>query len=344
MKKSVILLVFVFFVCLNYVHAENLGLGDLDLNGLYIAFSEWSNQVNCGLSTSTPQYNPTNVLNTNYCGSNKKILNSAGSVAQTPSGVWHCITNNICNSKSNNAFNNLILVNTVNEASYTCPSGYSVLPNAAIYTGVVRASYMALCAKNEYFEYFKDEIRLTATSGGAWDPGDGTNCDTHIYDSDPSCHSGYKVISRNFVADKAGCKHGVVIRAALCVKTSNNGIINLDFDETKCKTIYGNSAWVQKNGVWGCCGDDTPIDAQCLMETKCNDNIDNDNDGLTDCNDIDCCSDSICKLHPFCTSNVKELCESTSNGWFIGFWWPSAISGTDQCCGNSPLINGDFEQ
>jgi len=78
-----------------------------------------------------------------------------------------------------------------------------------------------------------------------------------------------------------------------------------------------------------------------FTETDCSNGIDDDFDGGADCQDPtgECTSSWNCaSLNPTaCTTPT-----GTQN-WFIGFWWPSAISGTDQCCGNSPLINGDFE-
>lgn len=329
MRKAFVLLMFI-FVCLvsiGFVTAVRCGpagqctYSNLDLNGLYLGFNGWSGQVSCG--SSSAGYDSTNVLNANSCGGNQKIANSFGSVAATPGGSWGCIVNNICNSGSNAAFNNIFVAHTVSTgtASYpSCPSGYTRFDDNIMYTGLVRQSYVAICIKNEYFEYFKGEFRFAATGGGAWDPGDGSsNCDPKIYDADPSCPSGYKVLSRNFVADSAGCGHGMVIRAAMCVRDSApSGIIDLDYNEAKCKTILGNSAWI-KDTYTGivrehyCCGDE---DSETSLDS--------------------------------CTGSVTSVCSGSP---FFGAVFPgitsmpnlfAILNGLDFCCGDDSL-NGDFE-
>ena len=262
MKGKILLIFGIFLILIGnlfFVSAVDLGLGDLDLNGLYLAFSGWNNQVACGGFNNDWKYDPTNVLNVNLCGYNQKIGYSFGSIAQSPGGSWSCTTNNICNNK-NYIQEGIIYINHTGRLGNgfcsslqdypICNGDFFVLPMTQITTGYVGKFCSVLCVKKEYFEYFKDEIQLVNSDYGCWNE--------NIFETDPPCREGYNLPSnnaRNFVGDNAGCSAGKVIRAAICVR--GNGIINLDYNETKCKKIYGNNAW-NSNAPSGksCCGDD----------------------------------------------------------------------------------------
>ncbi|XP_030381653.1 teneurin-a isoform X2 [Scaptodrosophila lebanonensis] len=74
-----------------------------------------------------------------------------------------------------------------------------------------------------------------------------------------------------------GCENGC----------SRHGQCTLENGEYRCDCIQG----------WA--GSDCSI----ALELNCKDNIDNDNDGMTDCSDSECCSDAVCAEHIMCLSS-----------------------------------------
>uniref|UniRef100_A0AC35GBY9 EGF-like domain-containing protein n=1 Tax=Panagrolaimus sp. PS1159 TaxID=55785 RepID=A0AC35GBY9_9BILA len=63
----------------------------------------------------------------------------------------------------------------------------------------------------------------------------------------------------------------------------------------------------QFKGLWQCACDSSHYGPNCEfgMETDCDDGIDNDEDGLTDCEDSECCSSRTCSGNPLCTSDIQ---------------------------------------
>jgi hypothetical protein len=49
------------------------------------------------------------------------------------------------------------------------------------------------------------------------------------------------------------------------------------------------------------------VDCSSLTETSCSDDIDNDNDGLIDCADSECCSHKHCQSSPLCFTSPDPL-------------------------------------
>lgn len=66
---------------------------------------------------------------------------------------------------------------------------------------------------------------------------------------------------------------------------------------------------MQKDGEWQCdcspswVGDDCSVP----LELECNDRKDNDNDGLVDCADSECCATKECQNNPLCFSSADPL-------------------------------------
>ncbi|XP_042234258.1 teneurin-m-like isoform X2 [Homarus americanus] len=62
------------------------------------------------------------------------------------------------------------------------------------------------------------------------------------------------------------------------------------------------------DGTWYCrceTGWDGP-DCSAMLETQCNDEMDNDRDGLTDCEDPECCIHQVCKESQLCVSQISS--------------------------------------
>uniref|UniRef100_A0AC34QHB9 EGF-like domain-containing protein n=1 Tax=Panagrolaimus sp. JU765 TaxID=591449 RepID=A0AC34QHB9_9BILA len=59
-------------------------------------------------------------------------------------------------------------------------------------------------------------------------------------------------------------------------------------------------------GTWQCACDSGHYGRHCELksESNCDDGIDNDDDGLVDCEDSECCSSKFCATNPICTNGV----------------------------------------
>ncbi|KAE9552406.1 hypothetical protein FO519_004387 [Halicephalobus sp. NKZ332] len=103
-----------------------------------------------------------------------------------------------------------------------------------------------------------------------------------------------------------GCeKHG----------TCNNGICECEqgWNGENCfiEGCPGNCSGIgtcqQFKGLWQCACDNNHYGKNCELarETNCGDGIDNDEDGLVDCEDFECCSNKMCSENLLCTSAIQ---------------------------------------
>ncbi|CRK90588.1 CLUMA_CG004290, isoform A [Clunio marinus] len=100
-------------------------------------------------------------------------------------------------------------------------------------------------------------------------------CSTH-----GQCKNGTCVCSQGWngkYCTLPGCENGC----------SRHGHCTLDNSEYRCECVEG---WAG-------------TDCSIPLETNCNDNIDNDKDGMTDCSDSECCSHPVCSEHIMCLSS-----------------------------------------
>ncbi|XP_037506639.1 teneurin-m isoform X6 [Rhipicephalus sanguineus] len=98
------------------------------------------------------------------------------------------------------------------------------------------------------------------------------------------------------------CKNGT----CLCIQGWNGRHCTLEGCPHSCNS-HGDC--IMSDGDWRCkChnGWDGP-DCNVPMEKTCDDRIDNDNDGLTDCADSECCSHKACTKNPLCFSSSDPL-------------------------------------
>ncbi|CAN7975618.1 unnamed protein product, partial [Ixodes persulcatus] len=98
------------------------------------------------------------------------------------------------------------------------------------------------------------------------------------------------------------CKNGT----CLCIQGWNGRHCTLEGCARSCSS-HGDC--VMSDGDWQCrcnSGWDGP-DCSIPMEKTCDDRIDNDHDGLTDCADSECCSHKACTNNPLCFSSSDPL-------------------------------------
>ncbi|XP_076273630.1 teneurin transmembrane protein Ten-m isoform X3 [Rhynchophorus ferrugineus] len=99
------------------------------------------------------------------------------------------------------------------------------------------------------------------------------------------------------------CKNGT----CLCVTGWNGKHCTIEGCPNSC-SAHGQCRFNSDN-VWECRCDngwDGP-DCSLLLEQNCNDGRDNDKDGLTDCEDPECCSNPGCKSSQLCVSSPKPI-------------------------------------
>ncbi|CAN7937034.1 unnamed protein product [Ixodes hexagonus] len=98
------------------------------------------------------------------------------------------------------------------------------------------------------------------------------------------------------------CKNGT----CLCIQGWNGRHCTLEGCAHSCSS-HGDC--IMSEGDWQCrcnSGWDGP-DCSVPMEKTCDDRIDNDHDGLTDCADSECCSHKACTNNPLCFSSSDPL-------------------------------------
>ncbi|XP_048526396.1 teneurin-m-like isoform X2 [Dendroctonus ponderosae] len=99
------------------------------------------------------------------------------------------------------------------------------------------------------------------------------------------------------------CKNGT----CLCVTGWNGKHCTIEGCPNSC-SAHGQCRF-NGDGMWECrCenGWDGP-DCSILLEQNCNDGRDNDKDGLSDCEDPECCSSAPCKSSQLCVSSPKPI-------------------------------------
>ncbi|XP_050443335.1 teneurin-m isoform X3 [Adelges cooleyi] len=99
------------------------------------------------------------------------------------------------------------------------------------------------------------------------------------------------------------CKNGT----CLCVTGWNGKHCTLEGCPNGCSG-HGQCR-VNSDNVWQCkCSDGWDgLDCNTQLERECNDNIDNDKDGLMDCEDPECCLSHMCRSSQHCVSSPKPI-------------------------------------
>lgn len=281
MKKTIlfILLISLIFLTINFpgiVKADycnpttgKCSLGDLNLNILGITTSAYNDVVSCGYYS----YNPASILSSSsLCGSNTRISTPFGTMSSTPGGNWYCQYGGVCSQNSIVA-SKLQAINTLN-GEYTYPpnqNSYFQLPGAeatiGYSTNYAYPSILQLWAQKEYYDYFKDEIKL-ASSGRhfCYEIYSNPSCGS-VVEPSSNCPSGYIKISESATNVQSGGCDGYCHRTEICAK--GTGIINLDYNQTKCQAIFGTDAWnVAAQANQRCCGDDESSDVGHIVAEK----------------------------------------------------------------------------
>ncbi|XP_064481660.1 teneurin-m-like isoform X2 [Ornithodoros turicata] len=103
-------------------------------------------------------------------------------------------------------------------------------------------------------------------------------------------------------AEHGQCKNGT----CLCIQGWNGRHCTLEGCPRSCSD-HGECVIAQ--GDWQCRCDTGWDGSECNipMERSCDDRIDNDHDGLTDCADSECCSHKACANSPLCFSSADPL-------------------------------------
>jgi hypothetical protein len=87
--------------------------------------------------------------------------------------------------------------------------------------------------------------------------------------------------------------------------TTQYGLVAVDTDcphESICNDGIDND----QDGATDCDDSDCATDPVCLPESICNDGIDNDQDGATDCDDSDCATDPVCLPESICNDGIDN--------------------------------------
>ncbi|CAL4063225.1 unnamed protein product [Meganyctiphanes norvegica] len=116
----------------------------------------------------------------------------------------------------------------------------------------------------------------------------GTKCD--LIKCDPRCE------------EHGQCKNGTCI----CMTGWNGRHCTLAGCPGSCS---GHGSCIMEEEEWTCkCHDGWEAhDCSVLREMSCSDGIDNDNDGLVDCADAECCSTSDCQQSSLCLTSVEPI-------------------------------------
>lgn len=124
-----------------------------------------------------------------------------------------------------------------------------------------------------------------------------------------ACHSGWSgqycnlKLCDNRCNEHGQCKNGT----CLCVTGWNGKHCTLEGCANSCSG-HGQCR-VNSDNVWQCkCSDGWDgLDCNTQLERECNDNIDNDKDGLMDCEDPECCLNHLCRSSQHCVSSPKPI-------------------------------------
>ncbi|XP_026805650.1 teneurin-m isoform X3 [Rhopalosiphum maidis] len=124
-----------------------------------------------------------------------------------------------------------------------------------------------------------------------------------------SCHSGWSgqycnsKLCDSRCNEHGQCKNGT----CLCVTGWNGKHCTLEGCPNSCSG-HGQCR-VNGDNVWQCkCADGWDgLDCNTQLERDCNDNIDNDKDGLMDCEDPECCLNHLCRSSQHCVSSPKPI-------------------------------------
>ncbi|XP_025201186.1 teneurin-m isoform X2 [Melanaphis sacchari] len=124
-----------------------------------------------------------------------------------------------------------------------------------------------------------------------------------------ACHSGWsgQYCNLKLCDDRCNehgqCKNGT----CLCVTGWNGKHCTLEGCANSCSG-HGHCR-VNSDNVWQCkCIDGWDgLDCNTQLERECNDNIDNDKDGLMDCEDPECCLNHLCRSSQHCVSSPKPI-------------------------------------
>ncbi|XP_022179145.1 teneurin-m isoform X3 [Myzus persicae] len=124
-----------------------------------------------------------------------------------------------------------------------------------------------------------------------------------------ACHSGWSgqycnlKLCDNRCNEHGQCKNGT----CLCVTGWNGKHCTLEGCPNSCSG-HGQCR-VNTDNVWQCkCSDGWDgLDCNTQLERDCNDNIDNDKDGLMDCEDPECCLNHLCRSSQHCVSSPKPI-------------------------------------
>ncbi|XP_050695509.1 teneurin-m-like isoform X5 [Eriocheir sinensis] len=147
----------------------------------------------------------------------------------------------------------------------------------------------------------------------------GSECSTRVCDLDCGahgrCEGGACLCLAGWTGERCGlmtcdprceehgqCKNGTCI----CMTGWNGRHCTLAGCPADCS---GNGACVMENDEWVCRCESTweGLDCSVKLETVCDDKKDNDNDGLVDCADAECCSFENCKLSPLCLTSHDPI-------------------------------------
>ncbi|KAK3862550.1 hypothetical protein Pcinc_031597 [Petrolisthes cinctipes] len=147
----------------------------------------------------------------------------------------------------------------------------------------------------------------------------GAECNTRLCDLDCGphgrCEGGFCLCSVGWSGDRCDlmtcdprceehgqCKNGTCI----CMTGWNGRHCTLAGCPADCS---GNGACVMEDEEWKChCQSDWEAhDCSVKLETNCDDDKDNDNDGLIDCADAECCNTPACQHHVMCQTSVDPI-------------------------------------
>ncbi|XP_045128078.1 teneurin-m-like isoform X4 [Portunus trituberculatus] len=147
----------------------------------------------------------------------------------------------------------------------------------------------------------------------------GAECTTKVCDLDCGphgrCEGGSCLCSAGWTGERCGlmtcdprceehgqCKNGTCI----CMTGWNGRHCTLAGCPADCSN---NGACIMENDEWVCRCESTweGLDCSVKLETVCDDKKDNDNDGLVDCADAECCSFENCKESPLCLTSHDPI-------------------------------------
>ncbi|XP_022239152.1 teneurin-m-like isoform X2 [Limulus polyphemus] len=107
----------------------------------------------------------------------------------------------------------------------------------------------------------------------------------------------------DFRCDEHGkCKNGTCI----CIQGWNGRHCTLEGCPNSCNN-HGECVIIEREWQCRCTYNWDGLDCNILLERDCDDQKDNDNDGLVDCADSECCSNDACENDPHCFSAIDPL-------------------------------------